>query len=59
MLFHRLGRKTGLMLSIILHIVSNVALSLVQDYHIFTALRFASGVSNAGMVQTNFVMSKI
>ena len=47
------------MVSLVLSTMSNVALSLVHDYHIFTALRFFSGVSAAGMIQTGYVMSEL
>ncbi|KAK3098265.1 hypothetical protein FSP39_017707 [Pinctada imbricata] len=50
------GRKIGLLLSLFIHIASNVPLGFVQDYHVFAILRFFSGFSSAGMVQTSFVM---
>ncbi|XP_048766836.2 organic cation transporter protein-like [Ostrea edulis] len=50
------GRKHALMTSIILHIVSNIAVSFVTDFWVFSTLRFFSGVSVGGLVSTTYVM---
>lgn len=52
----RFGRKLALMSSIVLYIGSNVSLSFVQDFWVFAALRFVSGVSVGGLLSTCYVM---
>lgn len=54
----RFGRKHALMTSIILHIVSNIAVSFVTDFWVFSTLRIFSGVSVGGLVSTTYVMGK-
>lgn len=54
----RFGRKLALMSSIVLYIGSNVSLSFVQDFWVFAALRFVSGVSVGGLLSTCYVMGK-
>lgn len=54
----RFGRKLALMSSIVLYIGSNVSLSFVQEFLVFAALRFVSGVSVGGLLSTCYVMGK-
>lgn len=54
----RFGRKVALMASIVLYIGSNVSLSFVPEFWVFTALRLVSGVSVGGLLSTCYVMGK-
>ncbi|XP_062619367.1 organic cation transporter protein-like [Saccostrea cucullata] len=52
----RFGRKSALMISIVVHICSNVPLSFISDFWVFSTLRFFSGLSVGGLVSTTYVM---
>lgn len=52
----RLGRKFALMTSILIYIGSNIALSFVNKFEVFTTLRFFSGVSVGGLITACYVM---
>lgn len=54
----RLGRKFALMTSILIYIGSNIALSFVNKFEVFTTLRFFSGVSVGGLITACYVMGK-
>lgn len=56
--FYRLGRKKGLLMSLALHIVPNIAVSFVGDLLTFMCLRFLSGASVGGLLAVTFTMSK-
>lgn len=44
------------MTSTVLYIVSNVALTFVTNFWVFTTLRFFSGISVGGIISTAYVM---
>lgn len=52
----RFGRKVALMASIVLYIGSNISLSFVPEFWVFSALRLVSGVSVGGLLSTCYVM---
>ena len=54
----RLGRKKGLLLSLVLHIVPNIAVTFTSDLLSFMCLRFLSGASVGGLLAVTFTMSK-
>lgn len=51
-----LGRKKGLLMSLALHIVPNIAVSFVGDLLTFMCLRFLSGASVGGLLAVTFTM---
>ncbi|XP_061171144.1 organic cation transporter protein-like [Saccostrea echinata] len=51
------GRKLALMFSILLHVGSNIPLSFITDFWVFSTLRFFSGVSVGGLISTTYVMN--
>ncbi|KAK3098544.1 hypothetical protein FSP39_020489 [Pinctada imbricata] len=51
------GRKKALMVSIVLHIFPNIALTFANDFLLFIALRFLAGSSVGGLLAITFVMS--
>lgn len=46
------------MASIVLYIGSNISLSFVPEFWVFSALRLVSGVSVGGLLSTCYVMGK-
>lgn len=50
------GRKRALLTSTVLYIVSNVSLTFVTNFWVFTTLRFFSGISVGGLISTAYVM---
>lgn len=50
------GRKKGLMLSLVLHIGSCIAVSFANDFLLFVVLRFIAGISVGGILGITFVM---
>ncbi|XP_078309925.1 organic cation transporter protein-like isoform X2 [Crassostrea virginica] len=51
-----LGRKKGLLLSLVLHIVPNIAVTFTSDLLSFMCLRFLSGASVGGLLAVTFTM---
>ncbi|XP_078309889.1 organic cation transporter protein-like [Crassostrea virginica] len=52
----KFGRKPALLISIFTHAVSNIILTWMTDFWVFSILRFVSGVSVGGLLSTAYVM---
>nr|XP_022288014.1 organic cation transporter protein-like isoform X1 [Crassostrea virginica] len=51
-----LGRKKGLLLSLVLHILPNIVVTFTSDLLSFMCLRFLSGASVGGLLAVTFTM---